>query len=78
MEADNCENLDDIEKAGVEHRHGGLWNVSDYNTEEVFRIDMKACYPASFQGKGELEPYFRKFGGPTHRVTRVSINGPLP
>ena len=39
---------------------------------------MKACYPASFQGMGEAKPYSEQFGHPTHRMTRVAINGPLP
>ena len=46
-----------------------------YDTREVA---MKACYPASFQGKGEAQSYFQRFGHPTHRMTRVAINGPLP
>ncbi|MEW8688903.1 MAG: hypothetical protein AB2556_24050, partial [Candidatus Thiodiazotropha sp.] len=41
-------------------------------------IDMKACYPASFQGMGEAKPYFERFGHPTHRMVRVAINGALP
>ncbi|MEW8689140.1 MAG: hypothetical protein AB2556_25240, partial [Candidatus Thiodiazotropha sp.] len=39
--------LPDIEKACVEHGHGGLWNSMNYDTREVLSIDMKACYPAS-------------------------------
>ena len=70
--------LQDIEKACVEPGHGGLWNSMGYDTREVTSIDMKACYPASFQGKGEAKPYFERFGHPTHRMTRVAINGPLP
>ena len=58
--------LPDIEKACVEHGHGGLWNSMDYDTREVTSIDMKACYPASFQGMGEAKPYFERFGHPTH------------
>ena len=50
--------LPDIEKACVEHGHGGLWNSMDYHTGDVVSIDMKACYPASFQGMGEVKPYF--------------------
>jgi hypothetical protein len=50
----------------------------DYDTREVISIDMKACYAASFHGMGEAKPYFERFGHPTHRMTRVSINGPLP
>ena len=68
----------DIEKACVEHGHGGLWNSMNYHTREVVSIDMKACHPASFQGMGEAKPYFQRFGHPTHRLTRVAINGPLP
>ena len=70
--------LDDIQKACVEHGHGGLWNAMGYDTRDVVSIDMKSCYPASFQGMGEAKPYFERFGHPTHRMTRVSINGPLP
>ena len=57
--------LPDIEKACVEHGHGGLWNSMGYDTREVPSIDMKACYPASFQGMGEAKPYFERFGYPT-------------
>jgi len=70
--------LPDIQKACVEHGHGGLWNSMDYDTRTIVSIDMKACYPASFQGEGEAKPYFERFGHPTHRMTRVAINGPLP
>ena len=49
-----------------------------YDTREVTSIDMKACYPASFQGMGEAKPYFKRFGHQTHRMTRVAVNGPLP
>ena len=70
--------LPDIEKACMEHGHGGLWNSMGYDMREVTSIDMKACYPASFQGMGEAKPYFERFGHPTHRMTRVAINGPLP
>ena len=70
--------LDDVQKACVEHGHGGLWNSMDYDTRDVVSIDMKACYPASFQGEGEAKPYFEQFGHPSHRMTRVAINGPLP
>ena len=69
--------LPDIEKACVEHGHGGLWNSMNYHTR-VVSIDMKACYPASFRDMGEAKPYFGRFGHPTHRMTRVAINGPLP
>ena len=70
--------LDDIQKACVEHGHGGLWNSMDYDTRDIVSIDMKACYPASFQGEGEAKPYFERFGHPAHRMNRVAINGPLP
>ena len=70
--------LPDIEKACVEHGHGGVWNSMNYDKREVVSIDMKACYPASFQGMGEAKPYFEQFGHPTHRIVRVAINGALP
>ena len=70
--------LADIEKACVEHGHGGLWNSMNYHTRGVVSIDMKACYPASFRGLAEAKPYFQRFGHPTHRMTRVAINGPIP
>ena len=50
----------------------------DYDTRDVVSINMKACYPASFQGMGEVKPYFERVGHPTHRMTRVAINGALP
>jgi len=62
----------------VEHGHGGLWNSMEYDTRKIVCIDMKACCPASFRGMGEAQPYFTRFGHPTHRMTRVAINGPLP
>ena len=70
--------LEDIQRACIEHGHGGLWNSMDYDTRDVVSIDMTACYPASFQGEGEAKPYFEHFGHPTHRMTRVAINGTLP
>ena len=70
--------LNDIQKACVEHGHGGLWNSMDYDTREIVSIDMKACYPASFKGQGEARPYFQRFGHPGHRMTRVAINSTLP
>ena len=70
--------LPDIQKACVEHGHGGLWNSMDYDTRDVDSIDMKACYPASFQGMGEAKPYFERYGHPSHHMTRVAINGALP
>ncbi|MEW8689070.1 MAG: hypothetical protein AB2556_24890, partial [Candidatus Thiodiazotropha sp.] len=57
------------------------WRTLDsmgHDTWEVVSIDMKACYPASFQGMGEAKPYFERLGHPTHRMTRVAINGALP
>ena len=70
--------LDDIQKTCVEHGHGILWNSMDYDIRQVISIDIKACYPASFQGMGEAKPFFQRFGHPTHRMVRVAINGPLP
>ncbi|KAK3796753.1 hypothetical protein RRG08_045761 [Elysia crispata] len=70
--------LDMVQAACVEHGHGGLWNAPDYHVNEVVSIDMKACYPASFQGKGEAAPWFQHFGHPRHRMARVAVNGPLP
>ena len=64
--------------SSVEHGHGGLWNAPNYHVNDVVSIDMKACYPASFQGKGEAAPWFQRFGHPRHRMTRVAVNGPLP
>ncbi|KAK3782034.1 hypothetical protein RRG08_027208 [Elysia crispata] len=69
--------LDMVQAACVEHGHGGLWNAPDYHVNEVVSIDMKACYPASFQGQGEAAPWFQRFGHPRHRMTRVAVNGPL-
>ncbi|MEW8688799.1 MAG: hypothetical protein AB2556_23525 [Candidatus Thiodiazotropha sp.] len=69
--------LPDIQKTCVEHGHGGPWNPMGYDSREV-SIDMKACYSASFQGMGEAKSYFERFGHPTHRMTRVAINGLLP
>ena len=69
---------DDIQKACVEHGHGGLWASRNYDTRDVVCIDMKSCFPASFQGEGEAKPYFQRFGHPSHRMTRVAINGSLP
>ena len=39
---------------------------------------MAACYPGSLIGIGECSKYFEPFGHPTHEMTIVSINGPLP
>ena len=49
-------------KACVKHGHGGLWNSIGYDTREVTSIDMKSCYPASFQGMGGAKPYFERLG----------------
>lgn len=77
--------LDMVQAACVEHGHGGLWNSPDYQVNQVVSIDMKSCYPASFQGQGEAAqgqgeaaPWFQRFGHPRHRMTRVAVNGPLP
>lgn len=70
--------LYDIQKACVEHGHGGLWNAMGYDIGDIVSIDMKACNPASFLGMGEAKRYFERFGHPRQRMTRVSINGPLP
>ena len=83
--------LDMVEDACVEHGHGGLWNAKNYHVDEVVSIDMRSCYPASMggaewfegqgeaaQGLGEAAPWYRRFGHPRHRMTRVAINGPLP
>ena len=50
----------------------------DYDRRDVVSIDMKACYPASFQGMGEAKPYFERLGHPTHHMNCVAINGALP
>ncbi|MEW8688776.1 MAG: hypothetical protein AB2556_23410, partial [Candidatus Thiodiazotropha sp.] len=50
----------------------------NYDTREVVSIDMKACYPASFQDMGEAKHYFERFGQPTRRMVRVAINGTHP
>ena len=70
--------IDDIQKACVEHGHGGLWNSMECDTRDIVSIDIKTCYPASFQGLGEAKPYFEIFGHPSHRMTRVRINGRSP
>ena len=69
--------LDTVEASCIEHSHGGLWN-GKYHVDDVISIDMKACYPASFQGQGEAARWFKRFGHPTSRMARVAINGPLP
>ena len=70
--------LSDIQKACIEHGYGGLWNLMGHDIEQIVSIDMKSCYPASFQGEGEAKPHFERFGHPMHRMTRVLINGALP
>ncbi|MEW8684767.1 MAG: hypothetical protein AB2556_03070, partial [Candidatus Thiodiazotropha sp.] len=45
----------------------------NYDTREVVSINMKACYPASFQGMGEAKPYFQWFGHPTHRMASIAL-----
>ncbi|MEW8689156.1 MAG: hypothetical protein AB2556_25320 [Candidatus Thiodiazotropha sp.] len=61
--------LPDIQRACMEHGHGGLSNSMGYDTEDIISIDMRACYPASYQGMGEAKPYFERFGHPAHRMT---------
>ncbi len=39
---------------------------------------MVGFYLGSFIGYGECSEYFKRFGHPTHDMTRVAINGPLP
>jgi hypothetical protein len=68
--------LPDIEASCVEFSHGGLWNQR-YDRERMISVDMVACYPASFLGYGECAEYFKRFGHPTHEITRVAINGLL-
>ena len=48
--------VEDVQKACVEHGHGGLWNAAGYDAENVVCIDMKVCYPASFKVEGEAKP----------------------
>ena len=67
-----------VQNGCVEHGHGGLWCFPDYHVKEVVSIDMKACYPASFQGHREAAPWFQRFGHPRHGMTRVAVNRPLP
>ncbi|MEW8689297.1 MAG: hypothetical protein AB2556_26035 [Candidatus Thiodiazotropha sp.] len=45
----------------MEQGHGGLCNSMGYGTKDISSIDMKTCYPASFQGMGEAKPYFERF-----------------
>jgi len=51
--------------------------LDDYDTHQLISIDMKACYPASFQDMGEVKPYFERIRHTTHLMVRVAINGPL-
>ena len=44
----------------------------------MISVDIVACYPGSFLGYGFAAEYFKRFGHPTHEMTRVAINGPLP
>ena len=44
----------------------------------MISVDIVACYPASFLGYGFAAEYFKRFGHPTHEMTRDAINGPLP
>ena len=48
-----------------------------YHVDDIVSIDMKACYPASFHGLGEAQPYFQRFGHPRARMTRVAVNNAL-
>lgn len=41
----------------------------------IISIDMKTCYPASFQGEGKAKPFVKRFEHSTHCMTRVAING---
>ena len=50
----------------------------DYDTMDIVSINMKACYPASFQDHGEAAPCFKRFGHHRNRMIRVAINGALP
>ncbi|MEW8688997.1 MAG: hypothetical protein AB2556_24525 [Candidatus Thiodiazotropha sp.] len=54
------------------------WRTLGYDTREVVSIDIKVCYPASFQGMGKANPYFERFGHPTHRMVSIAINAALP
>ena len=69
--------LQDIQASCLEYNRGGLWNQK-YDRENIISVDMIACYPASFLGYGFAGEYFKRFGDPTHEMTRVAINGPLP
>lgn len=48
-----------------------------YTLGDILSNDMKACYPASFQGMGEAKPYFKQFSQLTHHKTSVSNDGSL-
>ena len=69
--------LEDIKLSCVEYSHGGLWNKK-YSRDGMISVDMVTCYPGSFLGYGNAAKYFTRFGHPTHEMTRVAINGPLP
>ncbi|MEW8689167.1 MAG: hypothetical protein AB2556_25375, partial [Candidatus Thiodiazotropha sp.] len=44
--------LPDIQKACVEHGHGGLWNSMGYNTREVVSIDIEDLLSGILPGHG--------------------------
>lgn len=69
--------LQDVESSCLEYYHGGLWN-KQYDRDSMISVDIVACYPGSFLGYGFAGEYFKRFGHPTHEMTRVAINGPLP
>ena len=66
--------LPEIALACVEHGHGGLWNM-EYKKEDYVSLDMKHCYPASFKGLGDAEPYYQRFGHPDSQFFRVALDG---
>lgn len=71
--------LEDVQRACMEAGHGGLWcRPGGYRVSNVVSLDQTASYPAALLGQGDCAPYFKRFGHPTHRLVRVSINGPLP
>ena len=46
--------LEDVQRACVEFGHGGLWcSPEGYNAQDVVSLDMVACYPGAFKGKGD-------------------------
>ena len=69
--------LADVKLSCVEYGHGGLWNRK-YSREGMITIDIAASYPVGFLGYGECSEYFKRFGHPTHEMTHIAINGPLP